>query len=40
MEQNDVVVFLESLTGDNVKEIAADGVAAPIGDPEASTRVP
>jgi len=40
MEQNDLVVFLESLTGDNVGEIAADGVAAPIGDPKASTRVP
>lgn len=40
MEQNDLVVFLESLTGDNVREIAADGLAAPIGDPKASARVP
>ena len=40
MEQNDVVVFLESLTGDNVREIVADGLAAPIGDPQASARVP
>ncbi len=40
MEQNDLVVFLESLTGDNVREIAADGLAAPIGDPKESARVP
>ncbi|MGH8554899.1 MAG: cytochrome-c peroxidase, partial [Gammaproteobacteria bacterium] len=40
MEQNDLLVFLESLTGDNVREIAADGLAAPVGDPKASARVP
>ncbi|MFH0351124.1 MAG: cytochrome c peroxidase [Chromatiales bacterium] len=40
MEQNDLVVFLESLTGDNVRELAADGLAAPIGDPKESARVP
>ncbi len=40
MEQNDVVVFLKSLTGDNVREIVADGLAAPIGDPQASARIP
>ena len=40
LEQNDLVVFLESLTGDNVREIAADGLAAPIGDHKASARVP
>ncbi|MGH8543749.1 MAG: cytochrome c peroxidase [Gammaproteobacteria bacterium] len=39
-EQNDLLVFLESLTGDNVREIAADGLAAPVGDPKASARVP
>ncbi|MGH8489921.1 MAG: cytochrome c peroxidase [Gammaproteobacteria bacterium] len=40
MEQNDVVAFLESLTGDNVREIGADGLAAAIGDPKGSARVP
>ncbi|MGH8531970.1 MAG: cytochrome c peroxidase [Gammaproteobacteria bacterium] len=40
MEQNDLLVFLESLTGDNVREIAADGLAAPVGDPKASARAP
>ncbi|MGH8473959.1 MAG: cytochrome-c peroxidase, partial [Gammaproteobacteria bacterium] len=39
-EENDLLVFLESLTGDNVREIAADGLAAPVGDPKASARVP
>jgi cytochrome c peroxidase len=31
-EITDLTVFLESLTGDNVKELVADAFAAPIGD--------
>jgi cytochrome c peroxidase len=31
-EQEDLVVFLESLTGDNVDELVADAFAAPVGD--------
>lgn len=30
---SDLVVFLESLTGDNVETLVADAFAAPIGDP-------
>jgi cytochrome c peroxidase len=32
-EKDDLVAFLESLTGSNVGAIAADGLAAPVGDP-------
>ena len=32
-EVDDLVAFLESLTGDNVDAIVADAFAAPIGDP-------
>ncbi|MGH8509458.1 MAG: cytochrome-c peroxidase, partial [Gammaproteobacteria bacterium] len=39
-EEHDLVLFLESLTGDNVGEIAAEGLAAPIGDPHESARDP
>jgi len=31
--QEDLVAFLESLTGDNVELIVADALAAPVGDP-------
>lgn len=31
-EMDDLVVFLQSLTGDNVDAIVADGFAAPVGD--------
>jgi cytochrome c peroxidase len=34
LEIADLTAFLESLTGDNVKELVADAFAAPIGDPE------
>lgn len=34
-EQEDLVAFLESLTGDNVDELVADAFAAPVGDPKA-----
>lgn len=34
-QQQDLVAFLESLTGDNTRELVADAFAAPIGDPEA-----
>ena len=34
MEITDLTAFLESLTGDNVKELVADAFAAPIGDTE------
>jgi cytochrome c peroxidase len=33
-EMDDLVAFLESLTGDNVDVIIADAFAAPVGDPE------
>jgi len=33
-EKQDLVAFLESLTGSNVGVIVADGLAAPVGDPE------
>ena len=32
-EKDDLVAFLESLTGSNVGDIVADGLAAPVGDP-------
>jgi cytochrome c peroxidase len=32
-EKDDLVAFLESLTGSNVGAIVADGLAAPVGDP-------
>ncbi len=32
-EKQDLVAFLESLTGSNVGAIVADGLAAPVGDP-------
>jgi cytochrome c peroxidase len=32
-EKDDLVAFLESLTGSNVGVLAADGLAAPVGDP-------
>ncbi|MEN8258183.1 MAG: cytochrome c peroxidase [Thermodesulfobacteriota bacterium] len=32
MEMNDIVAFLESLTGDNVETLVRDAFAAPIGD--------
>jgi len=32
LEIADLTAFLESLTGDNVKELVADAFAAPIGD--------
>ena len=31
-EQEDLVAFMESLTGDNVDELVADAFAAPVGD--------
>ncbi len=31
-ERDDLVAFMESLTGDNVDTIVADAFAAPIGD--------
>ena len=34
LEITDLTAFLESLTGDNVKELVADAFAAPIGDTE------
>lgn len=34
LELTDLTAFLESLTGDNVKELVADAFAAPIGDTE------
>ncbi|MDD1623137.1 MAG: SCO family protein [Methylococcaceae bacterium] len=34
LEIDDLTAFLESLTGDNVKELVADAFAAPIGDTE------
>jgi cytochrome c peroxidase len=34
LETADLTVFLESLTGDNVKELVADAFAAPVGDME------
>jgi len=34
LEIADLTAFLESLTGDNVKELVADAFAAPIGDTE------
>jgi len=33
VEKSDLVAFLESLTGSNVGVLAADGLAAPVGDP-------
>jgi cytochrome c peroxidase len=35
-QQQDLVAFLESLTGDNTRALVADAFAAPIGDPDAS----
>jgi cytochrome c peroxidase len=32
-EQDDLVAFLMSLTGDNVDTLVADALAAPVGDP-------
>jgi len=34
LEMADLTAFLESITGDNVKELVADAFAAPIGDAE------
>ncbi len=34
LETADLTAFLESLTGDNVKELVADAFAAPVGDME------
>jgi len=34
LEKQDLVEFLQSLTGDNTRELVADAFAAPIGDPE------
>ena len=34
LEIADLAAFLESLTGDNVKELVADAFASPIGDTE------
>ena len=31
-EMEDIIVFLESLTGDNVETLVRDAFAAPIGD--------
>lgn len=37
-EQAELVAFLKALTGDNVTELVADAVAAPICDPEGGVR--
>lgn len=37
-EQDDLVAFLESLTGDNVKTIVEDAFAAPVGDTDTSQK--
>ncbi len=36
-EMQDLVAFLQALTGDNVETLVADAFAAPIGDPEADS---
>jgi cytochrome c peroxidase len=32
-EQNDLVAFMETLTGDNADALVLDAFAAPVGDP-------